>query len=206
MSCAAESTLSVPEKVKVAVRLVVVAGGAPEPSAVSGAVVSGTTDQVWVAGVASTLPGRIDRADAQLVVAERQAGVLLRRRARGVGGAVERALEGRELLVGGEGEASRCGSASSPRGSESIVVSGARLSGAPKVTTSCGGSLPFSRLWNCCSASWFSAASRIRKPWLAPASYMRLQLPADVDLEVAGARARRRASPASRRSRAGCPR
>ena len=38
----------------------------------------------------------------------------------------------------------------------------------PKERTSCGLLLLSSRLWNCCSASWFSFASRTRKPlfWL----------------------------------------
>ena len=50
------------------------------------------------------------------------------------------------------------------------VVSGGGA--ATNRTTSCGGLLPFSRLWNCCSASWFSAASRTRKPCWPPAAYM----------------------------------
>ncbi len=41
-----------------------------------------------------------------------------------------------------------------------------------KVSTSCGGLSPFSRAWNCCSASWFSVASRIRKPLFEPLEYM----------------------------------
>ena len=59
-----------------------------------------------------------------------------------------------------------------PVGPESIVVCGAVKSGAPKVSTSCGWLLPASRLSNCCSASAFSAASRIRKPRLTPAEYI----------------------------------
>src|SRR5918999_1714831 len=51
-----------------------------------------------------------------------------------------------------------------PLGPVSRVVSGASKSGAPNVSTSCGRSLPCSRLLNCCSASWFSFASRIRNP------------------------------------------
>ena len=43
---------------------------------------------------------------------------------------------------------------------------------AAKLMTSWGRLLPFSRLWNCCSASLFSEASRIRKPLLVPALYM----------------------------------
>jgi hypothetical protein len=50
-------------------------------------------------------------------------------------------------------------------GPESIAVSGAVVSGDPNVITSCGGLSPFSLLWNCCSASAPSLASRIRKPW-----------------------------------------
>ncbi len=38
----------------------------------------------------------------------------------------------------------------------------------PSVSTSCGRLSLFSRLWNCCSASWFSFASRTRKPLFAP--------------------------------------
>jgi hypothetical protein len=37
-----------------------------------------------------------------------------------------------------------------------------------KVRTSCGVSEPFSLLWYCCSASWFSFASRMKKPLFVP--------------------------------------
>jgi hypothetical protein len=57
-------------------------------------------------------------------------------------------------------------------GPDSIVVSGAVVSALPYVMTSCGRSVVLSRLRNCCSASEFSEASRIRKPWLAPDPYM----------------------------------
>jgi hypothetical protein len=50
-----------------------------------------------------------------------------------------------------------------------IWVSGTPFGGAPlpNVSTSCGRLVLSSRLWNCCSASWFSAASRTRKPLFA---------------------------------------
>src|SRR5918999_2217084 len=60
------------------------------------------------------------------------------------------------------------GSVVEPCGPASSVVSGAVKSGEPKVSTSCGRLLPCSRLLNACSASWFSLASRIRKPRLVP--------------------------------------
>jgi hypothetical protein len=47
-----------------------------------------------------------------------------------------------------------------------ICVSGTPFGGAPvpNCSTSCGRLVTSSRLWNCCSASWFSFASRTRKP------------------------------------------
>jgi hypothetical protein len=54
---------------------------------------------------------------------------------------------------------------------------GLKLLGVPqgaglKETTSCGGFSPSSRARNCCSASWPSVASLIRKPSFAPLEYM----------------------------------
>jgi hypothetical protein len=54
-----------------------------------------------------------------------------------------------------------------------VAVGGGAVGGGvdpagAKPSTSWGVLSPFSRLWNCCSASAFSTASRIRKPWLTP--------------------------------------
>src|SRR5688572_17720734 len=58
-------------------------------------------------------------------------------------------------------------------------VSGTPSGGAPvpNFTTSCGRLVLSERLWNCCSASWFSVASRTRNPLLAPV-YMAWTRPA----------------------------
>ena len=161
--------MSLPENVKVALLLVVGEAGAPEPSVVSGATVSGTTRQVRSAGVWSTLPaGSVARTRSLCSPTARPLSCLGDVQA--VNASLssahsnvenswldEKAIDALVLSVSGSGP-------------ESIVVSGGVLSGAPNVTTSCGGSEPFSRLWNCCSASWFSAESRIRKPWFEPES------------------------------------
>src|SRR5919106_541612 len=41
-----------------------------------------------------------------------------------------------------------------------------------RVMTSCGGFSPFSRAKSCCSASWFSVASLMRKPFSWPVEYI----------------------------------
>ena len=49
---------------------------------------------------------------------------------------------------------------------------GGGAAAGPNWRTSCGWSLDFSRLLYCCSESWFSFASRIRKPLCSPEVYM----------------------------------
>ena len=68
---------------------------------------------------------------------------------------------------------------SAARGLPVIVVSGTPFGGAPapNFSTSCGRSVLASRLLNCCSASWFSLASRTRNPWFVPV-YMPWTIPA----------------------------
>ena len=56
-----------------------------------------------------------------------------------------------------------------------VVSAGGGGGGAevgPNLRTSCGRSEPFSRLWSCCSASWFSFASRMSQPLNSLAVYM----------------------------------
>ena len=156
---------------------------------------------VRLAGESSVLPDASVAWTRNSCCAERQVRVRLRRAARAERAAVERALERRARLVE-ENANVALAVRGRPVGPESIVVCGASKSGSPNVSTSCGGLLPVSRLLNCCSASPFSAASRIRKPWLAPASYIARTCERDVPLAVAGAGGD--ASRPRRSSPAGC--
>ena len=62
----------------------------------------------------------------------------------------------------------------------SVGGAGGGAEAGPNLRTSCGRSEPFSRLWSCCSASWFSLASRMSQPlnsfevyiaWAWPATF-----------------------------------
>ena len=153
----------------VALLLVVGDAGAPAPSVVSGATVSAITRQVCCAGEPSTLPaGSVARTRRSWLPTDRPLSCLGDVQAVKAPPSSEHSNVENSWLD--EKPIDALVLSVSASGPESIVVSGGVLSGAPKVTTSCGGSEPFSRLWNCCSASWFSAESRIRKPLLAPES------------------------------------
>ena len=93
-------------------------------------------------------------------------------RARGERRAVERALERRPGLVGGERER-RVAVRGRARRAASRSSSAARVkSGAPNVSTSCGGLLPASRLSNCCSASPFSRGVADQEAVVGAAAYI----------------------------------
>ena len=158
-------------KVNVALVADVLAGGAPPPSVVCGAVVSGSIVHVRTAGVASTLPAAsVARTRSSRAPSDSPVYVFGELQAANAAPSSEHSNVEPGSLEDSVNVALR--DVVVVAGPPAIDVSGASKSGAPNVSSSCGRLAEFSRLWSCCSASAFSAASRTRNPWWAPAVYI----------------------------------